>query len=472
MKMGEIDQVKQEEEKLERLRAIVQAKSETERKVQRRRASVFLGRSLKTIDRYVKSLEGGNTNIFVHGNKGHIPKNKIADEVKKDVIDLYCSSFKDASFAHFSEILREDKGIFVSDTTLHRWLKPIFISSPKSKKSTKRRLRTELEASLKEKEVPVEIEVNKLIELDRLEAHPMRPRSKYFGEMIQMDASEFKWNGSVKWHLHLAIDDATSHIVGAWFDTEETLNGYYHVLEQILVNYGIPAMFYTDKRTVFEYNRKDSKGQREEEDTFTQFSRACDSLGIEIKTTSVAQAKGRIERANSTFQMRLPIDLRRKGITNMRDANEYLVKEYLNQINSRFSSLSESDKQNSVFLNSPSSETINHTLAIITERTINDGHSIKYKNKYYLPVDKNGNKKFFRNRTKTLVIEAYDKSLFVNVNDVLFILDEIPTRRAYSEEFDNEKEETTVERKRYIPPLDHPWRRSTYDKTRRKEDEK
>lgn len=35
--------------------------------------------------------------------------------------------------------------------------------------------------------------------------------------------------GDKKTCLHLAIDKATSTIVGAWFDYQETLNGYYHV---------------------------------------------------------------------------------------------------------------------------------------------------------------------------------------------------------------------------------------------------
>ena len=67
-----------------------------------------------------------------------------------------------------------------------------------------------------------------------------------------MDASPHVWFGDVLPHLHLAVDDATGKIVGAYFDDQETLNGYYHVLYQILVNYGILYKFLTDRRTVFE----------------------------------------------------------------------------------------------------------------------------------------------------------------------------------------------------------------------------
>ncbi|MFL2106673.1 hypothetical protein ACEN4L_13645, partial [Desemzia sp. FAM 23988] len=41
-----------------------------------------------------------------------------------------------------------------------------------------------------------------------------------------------------------------------------------------------------------------------EEDTFTQFGFACHQLGIEIKTSSIPQAKGRVERLNGTVQSR------------------------------------------------------------------------------------------------------------------------------------------------------------------------
>ena len=79
--------------------------------------------------------------------------------------------------------------------------------------------------------------------IDSKNAHPRRPRCKYMGEMIQMDASSFEWIDGHIWHLHLAVDDATGEVVGAYFDTQETLNGYYNVFYQILTNYGIPAMF-------------------------------------------------------------------------------------------------------------------------------------------------------------------------------------------------------------------------------------
>lgn len=51
-----------------------------------------------------------------------------------------------------------------------------------------------------------------------------------------------------------------------------------------------------------------------EEDTYTQFGFACHQLGIELQSTSIPQAKGRIERLNRTVQSRLAADLALVGI--------------------------------------------------------------------------------------------------------------------------------------------------------------
>ena len=104
------------------------------------------------------------------------------------------------------------------------------------------------------------------------------------------------------WHLHLAIDDATGTVTGAWFDTQETLRGYYHVFHQILTNYGIPYQFFTDRRTIFTYKQKNSPSL--DEDTYTQFAYACKQLGVLLESSSVPQAKGRVERLNQTLQSR------------------------------------------------------------------------------------------------------------------------------------------------------------------------
>ena len=106
-------------------------------------------------------------------------------------------------------------------------------------------------------------------------------------------------------------------------------------------------------------------------------------LGVDIKTTSVPQAKGRIERLNQTFQSRLPVELRRAHVSNIDEANEFL-KSYLKKFNAQFAL--QLDITKSVFETQPSKEKINTILAIMNTRIIDNGHGIRYKNKYLMEI--------------------------------------------------------------------------------------
>ena len=70
------------------------------------------------------------------------------------------------------------------------------------------------------------------------------------------------------------------------------------MFHQILTNYGIPYQFFTDRRTIFTYKQKNSPSL--DEDTYTQFAYACKQLGVLLESSSVPQAKGRVERLNQS----------------------------------------------------------------------------------------------------------------------------------------------------------------------------
>ena len=335
------------------------------------------------------------------------------------------------------------------------------IKSPKVRKATKRRLakeKLERENKLKDKtEEEIEIIVNHEVALE--DSHPRGEKPKYFGEVTEMDGSNHLWFGDKKSCLHLAADEATNHIVGGYFDWQETLNGYYHVYEQILVNYGIPSKFKTDNRTVFNYQRLNEDKRTADKDVLTQFGYACKQLGTAIETTSVSQAKGLIERDNGTFQDRLVSELRLNNITTIDEANKYLKEVFIPKFNTKFAL--DYKKFKSVYETSPSKEKINYTLAILTPRKIDNGNAIKYKNVYYQPYEK-GQLKCFRPRTECLVIKAYDGELFVTIDEKIYELRKLETHKKYSEEFDFEKEPLKEEKNKYIPPMSHPWKLASF----------
>ncbi|WP_252198459.1 ISNCY family transposase [Clostridium sp. MCC353] len=274
-----------------------------------------------------------------------------------------------------------------------------------------------------------------------------------------MDATPYEWVPGSIWHLHLAIDDATGRMVGAWFDTQESLNGYYHVFQQILTDYGIPYKFFTDRRTVFTYKKKNSPSL--DEDTYTQFAYACHQLGVELESSSIPQAKGRVERLNQTLQSRLPIELRLAGITTIEAANEFLnlqVKEF----NAKFSLPFNTIK--SVFEEQPSNEKINLTLATLCERTVDTGHCLRHSNSYYKMLDKNGLQVHYRKGTKTMFIQAFDGKKYCCINDAdIYALEAIPEHEAKSKNLDLDYKEPKP-KKKYIPPMNHPWRKSIFHK--------
>ena len=277
--------------------------------------------------------------------------------------------------------------------------------------------------------------------------------------MQQMDASPYEWVPGQTWHLHLAIDDATGTVTGAWFDTQETLSGYYHVFHQILTNYGIPYQFFTDRRTIFTYKQKNSPSL--DEDTYTQFAYACKQLGVLLESSSVPQAKGRVERLNQTLQSRLPVELRLAGITTIEGANEFLHS-YIKKFNAKFSLPIHHTK--SVFVEQPSDETINLILAVLNERTVDCGHCIRFQNQHYRMLDNRGLQVHYRNGTKTMVIQAFDGSLYCCVNDKeIYALEKVPERYPSSKNLDAEQP-TQKPKKKYIPPMNHPWRRSAFRK--------
>lgn len=423
------------------------------------RAALTLGCTKRHINRMLAGYRREGKAFFVHGNRGRKPATTIPEETRNTVVDLYRNKYYQANFRHYTELLEERENIRISPSSVAKILEAESILSPRVTKARKKRIKKELlikkENASSKKEADA-IQAN-LVAVE--DAHSRRPRCAYFGEMQQMDASPYEWVPGQTWHLHLAIDDATGTVTGAWFDTQETLSGYYHVFHQILTNYGIPYQFFTDRRTIFTYKQKNSPSL--DEDTYTQFAYACKQLGVLLESSSVPRAKGRVERLNQTLQSRLPVELRLAGITTIEGANEFLHS-YIKKFNAKFSLPIHHTK--SVFVEQPSDGTINLILAVLNERTVDCGHCIRFQNQHYRMLDNRGLQVHYRNGTKTMVIQAFDGSLYCCVNDKeIYALEKVPERYPSSKNLDAEQP-AQKPKKKYIPPMNHPWRRSAFRK--------
>ena len=426
------------------------------------RASKKLGISRRQVDRLIIKYKEKGKSGFVHGNRTKKPANTLDKSISEDIILLYKNKYYDFNFNHFKEFLKKKENIDVSYKFIYKTLTKEGILSPRARKKTKKayakkKLLEEKKINLAMSDEQIEHIVSHEVALE--DSHPRGEKPKYFGEIIEQDGSIHMWFGGIKTCLHLAIDKATSTIIGAYFDKQETLNGYYHVFHQILTNYGIPYKFITDNRTVFNYMSLNPDKRTSDKDVLTQYGYACKQLGIELETTSVSQAKGLIERTNGTFQGRLVQELRLNNITTIDKANEYLINVFVPYFNQKFAL--DYKKFESVFESSPSLEKINYTLAILTPRKIDNGNAIKFKNKYYQPYIDN-ELKCFLPKTECLVIETFNGNLFVTIDENVYNLKELERNQRFSKEFDQEDNNQIKDKKIYRPPMSHPFKLQSF----------
>ena len=393
----------------------------TNGKVDKKKASIIIGCSERRINQLIHIYKTEGKNGFIHKSKNKTPINKLNDEFRNKIINLYNNKYFDFNFTHFREKLRDEENIELPYGTLYNILSEANIKSPKKNRKSKKH-----------------------------NLHPSRERKKYFGELVQIDASVHLWFGNFKTYLHAAIDDATGNVLGAYFDTGETIKGYYEMTYQILTKYGIPMTFYSDRRTIFEYYSK--KMVNIEKDTFTQFEAACDKLGIEIITTSIAQAKGKIERLFGTFQSRLVAELRINNINTIEKANQFVL-EYLPVYNKQFALPINYNK--SFMEESPSIELINLYLSIFTNKIVNNGSTVKHKGKLYFP-ELSGQRLNLIPKTKVIFIESFDHKYYILHEDKFYNAIELVVEQHIVEI----KKEKNV----YRPPASHPFKAASYQR--------
>ena len=156
---------------------------------------------------------------------------------------MYNTKYFDCTYTQFTEFLAERENIFLSIAEVGQILRDRFILSPKTHKITRKKIKKKLIEQQKKSKSKKEMAKLQQHIVAAQDAHPRQPRCIYFGEEVQIDASEHIWFGNIKTHLHAAIDDSTGQVLAAYFDKQETLNGYYNIYYQILTKYRYSLSF-------------------------------------------------------------------------------------------------------------------------------------------------------------------------------------------------------------------------------------
>lgn len=382
-------------------------------------AAAMASVSTRTIYRAIERVTRTGRSGLAHRSRGRAAKNRTPRETIAAVIALYEGDYAGFNFTHFHQKLAEDEGIEIPYTTLHRALTAAGFRSPRARRRGKRA------------------------------EHPIRPRRSAFGELVQMDASIHPWFGEGKASLHLAIDDATSQLLGAHFEPQETLRGYYMAFAQVLRAHGCPEELYTDRRSVFVGKLQPSS--RLEDDATTQFRMAAARMGvIEIHATSVPQAKGRVERAFQTLQDRLVSEMRVARISSMEEANSFLPA-FLADHNSRYALPSGGLER--AFSDPPSEQEIDLGLAVVPKRKVNGG-CVSFRKRRLAPYDEEG-RKVLPSGTEVTVLRSLSDKLYLVCGDELWALLDVQTVDFPTPE--------AVKRRMYVPPKGHPWKEASYD---------
>ena len=271
-------------------------KSLIEDKMTSRDAAEVLNLSERQIKRLKAGVKKEGEVFVIHKNRGRKPKHTIPGKRRDKVVFLVRNKYKGVNYTHLAELLREQEGITISQSSVSRILKAKGIKSPRKHRPPK--------------------------------PHRTRERKPQEGLLLQMDASPYEWIPGIGCSLHGAIDDARGNITGLYFCENECLNGYYEVKRQTILEYGIPVSIYVDRHTIFKapsnarltiYDELEGKAF-----AYTQFSRAMQELSVGIIYAYSPQAKGRIERLWGTLQDRLTLELRLAGIKSIKEANAFL----------------------------------------------------------------------------------------------------------------------------------------------------
>ena len=412
-----------------------------------------LNKSRQQIYRLINVYNTEGEKGFIHKNRGRSSPNKKDRKMIEELEKLYLDEYYDYNFEAFYDEITNKYNYNISYDVILKTFKKDDIISPLSHKSTiklyNERMNNAINNKEKIEEEKIELFQSRQISFEK--AHIRRSSNMYvFGQEVQMDASPKIWFGNIVSHLHLAVDKGTKKVLSGWFEYEEITRAYFVLLFNTIINYGIPKRIKTDNRTTF-------SNQENKVDT-TQFGRICIDLGIELITTSKATSKANVERENGTFKNRLIAELRHEGITDIDEANRYLNEVFILKMNKKFSY--EIDEKTSLMkTNNYSEQELNLIISEKYTRIIDNASSIKYNNKYYIPFNPDtGEVTCFMKKTECKFIITYNAEYWCEIEGIYYMLIELEDRdTTMKKEIDNDK---PVERKKYIPPSNHPWRKS------------
>jgi len=274
----------------------------TEGKIKWRQAAELIGISERQMRRWRKRFEEQGHQGLLDRRKRKPSSRCVAKEQAEAVLSLYRDRYFDLNVRHFHEKLGEEHQIGLSYTWVKQALQAAGLVKRKGKRGVHRR---------------------------------RRQRRPLPGMMLHIDGSHHQWFQDERWHdLIVILDDATSEIYYAQLAPQETTASVMAGLRAVIQQKGVFCSLYSDRGAHFWFTPK--SGGKVDYDRPTQVGRAMKELGVQMIPSYSPQARGRSERSFSTWQGRLPQELRLRGIGTLEGANQFLSQHYIAQFNHRF----------------------------------------------------------------------------------------------------------------------------------------
>src|SRR6201981_599846 len=203
-----------------------------------------------------------------------------------------------------------------------------------------------------------------------------RPRRPLPGMLLHIDGSHHQWFQDERWYdLIVILDDATSEIYYAQLTEEESTLTVMAGLKEVIERKGVFCALYSDRGSHFWLTPKG--GGEIDRHRLTQVGRALRELGVQMIPAYSPQARGRSERNFSTWQGRLPQELRLRGIHSLEAANHFLREHYIAEFNARFQV--PAAQRGSAFVRH-SSRDLDLIFALQFQRTVNRDNTVSIQN--------------------------------------------------------------------------------------------
>src|ERR1700688_3279841 len=306
-------------------------------------AAELIGISERQLRRRRKRYEEEGYGGLLDRRRRKPSSRRVAKKQADEVLGLDRDKYFDLNVRHFHEKLGEEHQIGLSYTWVKQALQAAGLVKRKSRRGVHRK---------------------------RRERRPLP------GMMLHIDGSEHHWFQDERKHdLIVILDDATSDIYYAQLAPEETTFTVMAGLRAVIEQKGLFCSLYSDRGAHFWLTPK--SGGKVDYEPPTQVGRAMKELGVHMIPAYSPQARGRSERNFSTWQGRLPQELRLHKIASGEAGNVCLRQHYMAEVKQRFQV--QPAQRGSAFV-ACSGGDLNLVFALQFERTVNRDNTVSFYN--------------------------------------------------------------------------------------------